>query len=460
MRSSWLRRHCIGKFNYTIPKPPTARWITSNRADQYHHFTTAISSFAITRRPCHLPPHSSWRKTSDKSSSSTRRSISHSVAPFYAEQTVNHKSFRLSLGDEHQTLEEVLELANTHIHVMTPSDMAAVWSRIPRALPKHYRKYKKPTRSGDLTQIESDVRNLLEITTNSVGTFQRKELATIILGMSRVIHGILEARRQKRMNVYQRALCNVFRIDENDLQLQLNSILQPFVTRADEILGEFQPRDLSNLAYSLALIRYDDVTKKRNDDRGGCSSSSMLLQNIADASIGCMDQFSARGICNLVWAFAKLNVSHHQLFQSAGDAVVGMDTLDNFRPENLSNMVWAFAAAHIEHSGLFHKVGDEIGRRDLTSFNPQELTIIVSAYASANVQHLGLFQSIGDAIVSLDNLRSIDPRGIHDIVGAYATVNTQHPAMFERIGNDMVARQYLKYFNLQTLSNIVWAYAT
>ena len=53
---------------------------------------------------------------------------------------------------------------------MTPSDMAAVWSRIPRALPKHYRKYKKPPkRKRDAGQIESDVRNLLEITTNSVG---------------------------------------------------------------------------------------------------------------------------------------------------------------------------------------------------------------------------------------------------------------------------------------------------
>eukprot|EP00956_Cyclotella_meneghiniana_P022659 scaffold43102_cov23-Cyclotella_meneghiniana.AAC.1 len=128
MRSSWLRRHCIGKCNYTIPKPPTARWITSSRADQHHYFTAAISSwsssFAITRRPCRLPPHSSWRTSSDRSSS-TRRSISHSVVPFYAEKTVNCKSFRLSLEDEHQTLEEVLELANTHIHVMTPSDMAA-----------------------------------------------------------------------------------------------------------------------------------------------------------------------------------------------------------------------------------------------------------------------------------------------------------------------------------------------
>ena len=103
-----------------------------------------------------------------------------------------------------------------HIHVMTPSDMAAVWSRIPRVLPKHYRKYKKPPkRKRDAGQIESDVRNLLEITTNSVDTFQRKELATIMLGRSRVIHNILKARQQKRMNVYQRALCNIF-LDDSD----------------------------------------------------------------------------------------------------------------------------------------------------------------------------------------------------------------------------------------------------
>eukprot|EP00956_Cyclotella_meneghiniana_P012559 scaffold17859_cov64-Cyclotella_meneghiniana.AAC.1 len=133
-------------------------------------------------------------------------------------ETVDRKSFRLSLEDERQTLERgALELANMHIHVMTPSDMAAVWSLIPRVLPKHYRKYKKPPkRKRDAGQIESDVRNLLEITTNSVDTFQRKELATIMLGRSRVIHNILKARQQKRMNVYQRALCNIFLDDKNN----------------------------------------------------------------------------------------------------------------------------------------------------------------------------------------------------------------------------------------------------
>ena len=73
------------------------------------------------------------------------------------------------------------------------------------------------------------------------------------------------------------------------------------------------------------------------------NDGGMLLDNIAEASIGFIEQFSAKGICNLVWAHAKLNVSHHLLFQSVGGAVVGMDTLENFRPENLSNLVWAYA---------------------------------------------------------------------------------------------------------------------
>ena len=59
-----------------------------------------------------------------------------------------------------------------------------------------------------------DIRDLLATTTSLVDELHRKELATIILRVSKVVRNIQEAKQQKMMNVYQQALCNVFLDDD------------------------------------------------------------------------------------------------------------------------------------------------------------------------------------------------------------------------------------------------------
>lgn len=140
MQLSWLGRHCIGKCS-NIPKASKLRLIASSD----NHLTASCSSRVVTHPltcPCLPRPHPPWQTApSDKTSSA--RSISHS-APLCAGD-VDH-DFRLTLEDERRTLEEMLKLAITHIDGMTSVDLAAMWSRLPRGLPKHHRKYKKPQR--------------------------------------------------------------------------------------------------------------------------------------------------------------------------------------------------------------------------------------------------------------------------------------------------------------------------
>eukprot|EP00956_Cyclotella_meneghiniana_P040618 scaffold200815_cov53-Cyclotella_meneghiniana.AAC.1 len=206
---------------------------------------------------------------------------------------------------------EVLELAVDNISGLPPNQIAAVWSFVSRLMAKPQRRggQNKAIRKEDHEKLKRQIMTVLKNTRQSTKKMRPKELTTITLGMAKIVKYVRDGEQSRRLNANQQVFCSVFLDDKANLTA---SIFQPLTKRANDILMEFEPRYLSNLAYAYALLEYDPKL-----DNG-----STLLENIAEASIDVIDQFNAQGISNSVWACAKLEVSHSAFFRAVGDAVV------------------------------------------------------------------------------------------------------------------------------------------
>ena len=343
-----------------------------------------------------------------------------------------------------RSVKEILDNANMQIESakLTAPNLAAVWSTIPRLLSKDGDLFVQ--REEEITECENQIFNILELVINSLDVLNPRELTTIILGMAKIVQNVRYAKQKRKMNMYQRSFGNV--LDEGNYE---DSIFHPLAESANYILADFEPRYLSNLAYAYALLGHDPKFH-----------SSTLLGNIADASIGCIEQFNEQDISNTVWAYAKLDVSKPHLFQAVGDIVFRNHNMESFTPQELSNTVWSYASANEQHVGLFKKAGDAIVEKsDLKSFQPQNLANTVWAYATVNIHHPRLFEKVGDEIVQKNDLKSFTPQNIANVLWAYATANEHHHDLFNKLGDVIVEKEDLKSFNPQALSNIVWAYA-
>ena len=128
-----------------------------------------------------------------------------------------------------------------------------------------------------------------------------------------------------------------------------NELFQSFATASIQKIDEFDARHLSNLAYAYALIRYVP-----DFDDG-----SNLFDHIAMQAAAKLNEFKPQELSNIIWAYTTVNKSHAVLFEAIGDEVALMN-FEDFKPQALSNTVWGFAKAGIHHSKLFEHVANHI----------------------------------------------------------------------------------------------------
>eukprot|EP00975_Prorocentrum_lima_P027297 5735734-Prorocentrum_lima.AAC.1 len=88
-----------------------------------------------------------------------------------------------------------------------------------------------------------------------------------------------------------------------------------FAGASIDMLDQFDARHLSNLAYAYALI--DCVPEF--DDR------SDLFDHIAMRAVETKVEFNAQDMSNMVWAYATVDKPHAVLFEAMGDQVVAFE---------------------------------------------------------------------------------------------------------------------------------------
>jgi hypothetical protein len=338
-------------------------------------------------------------------------------------------------------IEDLLEEAVERINDLPPNTVAAVWSTVPVLLSRRHRKRDQLTREQELMQCESQIESIVKHTMNSLKGMRPKEIATITVGVAKVVQNIQQTKKE-RWSVDQQAFGNILMNDKSSQEC----ILNPLAEAANNVLQDCDPCQLSDLAFAHALLRNDQKVHGVN---------TTLFGNIADASLDCINKFNLDELSNLVWAYATLNVPHTRLFQAVGNDVVCREDLQECYTPTLSNILWSFATLNIQHRALYHKLGDYfVSRNDLDNeFGPQEISNTVWSYVTANVQHPELFKKIGDHIATKQVSTSL-------MVWAYAHDNIPHDGEFMEIGSVIVAWKDLNSFTGYNLTNILWAYAT
>ena len=96
-----------------------------------------------------------------------------------------------------------------------------------------------------------------------------------------------------------------------------------------------------------------------------------------------LGDFNPQDLSNMAWAFAKADHASPQLSNAISAEVVHR-RLSNFNPQDLSNTAWAFATAGHASPQLFNAISTELMRRRLGDFNPQALANTAWAFAVWN----------------------------------------------------------------------------
>jgi hypothetical protein len=327
---------------------------------------------------------------------------------------------------------------------MSPSNTAAFWNSLAKQLGRN----NQLNLSYD--QMGSHINQLFQHTRRTLGSFGMNDLTQTTYSMAKLAD-LLRKRHSNinhRKDIIASSLSNLLLNDDATINKDL------FLSLANESLrklDQFDARHISNLAYAYALIRFVPVLADGSD----------LFDHIAMQAIKMRAEFAPQNLSNMVWAYATVKKRHDALFKAMGDEVVAHDHLRDFRPQNLSNTVWAYATVGVFHPKFFEKMTNHIvGLDHLREFNPQAVSNTVWAYATAEISHPKLFEKVSNHIVQLDHLGDFKPQHLSNIVWAYATAGVNHPLLFQKVANHIVRLDRLKDFRPQNLSNTVWAYAT
>ena len=240
-----------------------------------------------------------------------------------------------------------------------------------------------------------------------------------------------------------------------DILIGKNSEIKQFVfnrlaAASVPILYDFDARHLSNLIYAFGLVKAIIPVE----------DGTTYFDMLAGVAIPNLKHFNAQDLSNMLWAYANVGVKNTTLFKKTGDTIIEMHDLHEFWPQHLSNITWAYATLNEKNPELFKKVAGHIVKLDdLNRFDPQAMSKIIWAYATAGVSHPKLYEKVADHIVSLNNLDKFKPQELSNIVWAYAKAEVSYPKLFQKVADHIVSLD-LRQFNGQDYSNTVWAFAT
>ena len=355
-----------------------------------------------------------------------------------------------------QSVEEIIVVAYEHLDDMSRRDVSAFWTCISKLMTKRQpmqrsKSSKNDNNIGEISfeDTEHMLYTIFDDTANVIGHCNAMELTETTLGMAKIVN-ILRQQGKRRGEDSSRVILRRLFVSED---MKSNRALFKFFANASiDQLDQFEARSLSNLAYAYALIDYVPEFDDGSD----------LFDHIAMNAVDIHTKFNAQDISNMAWAYVTVGKPHAVLFEALGDqiVVVANEHLGEFKPQELSNTVWAYAKAGLSHPKLFEKVAYHVDSLDsLDRFKPQALSNIVWAYATAGAHQPKLFEKVANRIIASNKLDAFEPQALSNIVWAFATADAPHAKLFEKVANHIAGHEHLNRFDPQALSNIVWAYA-
>ena len=206
-----------------------------------------------------------------------------------------------------------------------------------------------------------------------------------------------------------RVVLRAVRENKDDL-----SFWKSVVARANAIADQFQPYDISVIAYGLGRMRYRDKD---------------LLTKLAARAIPSLSSMSLSDISHLLAGFARVDVRNDLLFDLASREIgKKINTCKSL--VEISNIIFSFVSLNYEHPLLFSALGKRA--MFLLPFTQtcasSEICKLVESFARSEIQDDRLF-----ALFSSEICRRIDQMsalGIAGIASAYAKRDLLNKSIF------------------------------
>mmetsp|Transcript_53544 Transcript_53544/g.125340 ORF Transcript_53544/g.125340 Transcript_53544/m.125340 type:complete len:563 (-) Transcript_53544:181-1869(-) len=208
-------------------------------------------------------------------------------------------------------------------------------------------------------------------------------------------------------------------------------------------------RCLSTIAWSCGRLQMED---------------SDLMRTIGDLAKTCLPAFKEFELTNLLWGFAKMQITHVQLFEAASTHV--SDHLKEFTPSNLSMISWAFATARFRPcrklllllgSTFADAVSTPAGLQ--SHAGPVVVENMIWALATAGVRSKSeTLESIGNA--ACFTLANFKAHELAITLWAFARMEYWHARLFKEAAHLICRNAALRAdLHTQAVTNILWAYA-
>jgi len=182
-----------------------------------------------------------------------------------------------------------------------------------------------------------------------------------------------------------------------------------------------------------------------------------ILNIIGQLALPRLTAFKPFELTNLLWAYAKTQVSHRPLFQAARGHIVAH--LQAFPPSNLTTVVWAFVTARYQPSGMLYRVTEEFGRRLPTAeVRPVELANLLWGVATAKLHpRVDLLNELGFRALQL--LPTFKHQELTITLWALSRLGLRHDNLFCAAARHVCSSQVLhQQVHPQGIANIVWAF--
>ena len=165
------------------------------------------------------------------------------------------------------------------------------------------------------------------------------------------------------------------------LQLDDAGLWAAVSASAASLLPSLDAYALANVAWALATVR-----------RVAPEADGALLEALAEAALARLGEFKPQELCNLLWAFATLKRRHRALFEAASVAAARFCGA-GFTAQGLSQTVWAFAKLGLAKHALLVAAAAAAKPR-AAQYDPQSLATLAWAFANLEVEHAPLIGAV------------------------------------------------------------------
>jgi very-short-patch-repair endonuclease len=155
---------------------------------------------------------------------------------------------------------------------------------------------------------------------------------------------------------------------------------------------------------------------------------SEALVQAADAAVvrslvstNSIDNFTPQGIANMLWAFAKLDLTPSAKLLAAATLAV-TKSINNFKPQDIANMLWAFAKLDLTPSAQLLEAASLVATNSINSFSPQNIANMLWAFAKLDLTPSAKLLEAA-TLAATNSINSFNPQNIANMLWAFAIID-------------------------------------